>query len=145
MHQKTKKKDKNGDVIIRAVVAGIVAAVILLLAYSLMIDKGVASIKYVGYAVIGINFIAAAVCGIVAGSAAGEGRLVKVTASCGIFTAALAVFALASNDGGVEMDRILRMILCGCGGALCGLIVRFGKSNKKLQNRSKNKRRYNKS
>ena len=77
MHQKTKKKDKNGDVIIRAVVAGIVAAVILLLAYSLMIDKGVASIKYVGYAVIGINFIAAAVCGIVAGSAAGEGRLVR--------------------------------------------------------------------
>ena len=45
MHQKTKKKDKNGDVIIRAVVAGIVAAVILLLAYSLMLDKGVASIK----------------------------------------------------------------------------------------------------
>ncbi len=145
MHQKMRKKDKNGDAVIKAVVAGIVVAVILLLVYSLMIDRGVTSIKYVDYAVIGINFLSAAVCGIVAGSAAGEGRLVRATASCGIFTAALVIFAFASNDGGVEMDRILRMIVCGCGGSLCGLIVRFGKSNKKLQNRSKSKKKYNKS
>lgn len=144
MRQKTKKKDKSGDVIMRSVVFGVVSAVALLLIYSLLIEKDIVSIKYADAVVPAINLMAAAVCGLVSGKSEGEGRALRVVASCGILTLALAIFSLATNENGIEMSKVLRMILCGVGGVFVGVFARLGKSNKKLQKRGKAKRPNNK-
>lgn len=140
MGQKTKKgRTSNKERIITAVVSGVATAVVLLLAYSLMVEKSIVSIKTLDTAVIVINIISSAVCGTVAGASAGEGRGIRVSISCLIFALAVIAFSLATAKGGTDMHEIVRIFLCGLSGLICGIFLRLGKSNKKLRKRTKHK------
>lgn len=140
--RKTVKKSRTsrGYVIARAVVSGVLAAVVMLLAYSFAVDKEWLPISSVNMAVIVINFLSAAVCGLIAGGSVREGRGVRTIASCGIYTLTILTFSLATNENAIDMAQILRIVGCGAGGIICGILLPLGKSNKKLRKRSKTKK-----
>ncbi len=145
MYPKNKKnRTGKGERIIKAVVGGVVCAVILLLIYSLLIEKEVMKINTVKPTVIAINLFSASVCGVIAGRVSGEGRGVTVLISCTVFTLAVIAFAFAINGNGIETGELARIILCGAGGATVGIFLRLCKSNKKQRNKTKRKKYYNK-
>lgn len=133
------KRTGKGQRIAKAVVGGIVCAVILLLIYSLLIEKEVIKINTVKPIVIAINLLSASVCGVIAGRALGEGRGITVLTSCAVFTLAVIAFAFSINENGIETGELVRIILCGAGGAIVGIFLRLCKSNKKQRNRTKRK------
>lgn len=140
--RKTTKKNRTstGYVIARAVVGGVLAAVIMLLAYSFALDKEWLPISGVSTAVTVINFLSASVCGLLTVGSKREGRGVRTIAACGIYTLTILVFSLATDENGTDMAQMLRIVGCGIGGIICGFLLPLCKSNKKLRKRGKNKK-----
>lgn len=139
-----KHRTSTGGKIAEGAVAGAATSVMLLLIYSLLVDKEVAALQSAKTAVIAINLISAFVCGVAAGVGQGEKRALRVFVACAIYTLIVLIFAFIVNEGSINTNAALRIFACGLGGTLCAIPLVLCKSNKKLRKRTKCKNSYNK-
>lgn len=137
MRKKAKKSGTSTvELIIKAVMAGIVCAIIMLLIYSLMLYKELLRIESVKAAVVIINFISVSICGLISIGRREEGRGIRMLLSCGILTLIIVIFSIFT---GGNSTAVLRIISCGVGGIIFAFLLTLGKSNKKLRKRTKHK------
>lgn len=139
-----KHRTSTGGKIAEGAVAGAVTSAMLLLIWSLLIEKGVVTLQSVKTAVIAINLISAFVCGAAAGVGQGEKRAVRAIVACAAYTLIVLIFAFIVNEGSINTNAALRIFACGLGGTLCAIPLVLCKSNKKLRKRTKRKNSYNK-
>lgn len=140
MRKKAKKSGTSTvELIIKAVMAGIVCAIIMLLIYSLMLYKELLRIESVKAAVAIINFISVSICGLISIGRREEGRGTRMLLSCGILTLIIVIFSIFTGGNGTA---VLRIISCGVGGIIFAFLLTLGKSNKKLRKRTK-RRKFN--
>ncbi len=140
MRKKAKKSGTSTvELIIKAVMAGIVCAIIMLLIYSLMLYKELLRIESVKAAVVIINFISVSICGLISIGRREEGRGIRMLLSCGILTLIIVIFSIFT---GGNSTAVLRIISCGVGGIIFAFLLTLGKSNKKLRKRTK-RRKFN--
>lgn len=139
-----KHRTSRGGKMAEGAVAGAATSVMLLLIYSLLVDKEVAALQSAKTAVIAINLISAFVCGVAAGGGQGEKRALRVIVACAIYTIIVLIFAFIVNEGSINTNAALRIFVCGLGGTLCAIPLVLCKSNKKLRKRTKCKNSYNK-
>lgn len=138
-----KHRTSTGGKIAEGAVAGAVMSVMLLLIYSLLIDKEILSLKSVKTAVIAINLFSSLICGFVAGYGQGEKKALRALISCAVYTLTVMLFAYIVNEGSVNSNEALRIFACGLGGAVCAIPLVLCNSNKKLRKRTKHKNSYN--
>lgn len=138
MRKKAKKSGTSTvELIIKAVMSGIVCAIIMLLIYSLMLYKELLGIESVKAAVAIINFISVSICGLISIGRREEGRGTRVLLSCGILTFIIVIFSIFT---GGDSSAVLRIISCGVGGIIFAFLLTLGKSNKKLRKRTKHRK-----
>lgn len=131
---KTRRKntaEKKGGGLIRGILAGIIAAAVLLGVYALLISRAAVSTEHAGPVVAVINFMSAVICGVFSSAATGEGRGKRSLTSGAIYAVLILTAAAAVDASLLNTASVIRIVVCSISGALLGGILRLGKSNKK--------------
>lgn len=136
MQKRTVAKSGGGS-LAKGIGAAYVSALLLLFAYSLVIEKEPETIEYVDAVVVCVTVISAVICGAVSCFGAKGKRGVRALTGGIIFSVIIVLLAVLINIDSVSAASAARVFLCGILGALLGRMMPLGKSNKKLRKRNK--------
>lgn len=134
--QKRTVTKSSGEKLAKGIGAAYAFALLLLFAYSLIIEKMPETMKYVDAAVVGITVLSALICGAVSCYGVKRRRGVRALTGGVIFSFIIVLLAILINIDSVDAASVTRVFLCGIVGALLGGIMPLGKSNKKLHRRN---------
>lgn len=132
MQKKAEKRKSTGS-IAKGLGCGYIAAIALLFAYSLIIEKSVEMIRYENVAIIIISVLSAMICGATACSGRKEGRAGAALISGLLYSVIIVLLAVLINIDMLSLSGVARVFACGVIGAILGGVPRLGKSNKKLR------------
>lgn len=132
---KTGKRQRGGFLMAILVSAGVTAGLLLILA--LCLASGKLTYELASETVIAVNFIGAAVGGVILGKKRSGGAIISGLIIGVIFMLFLILCGLAAGKGIVSADEGVRIAICSiCGGAFGGVLA-AGKGNKKLHKKRK--------
>lgn len=136
MEKRITRKNSGGK-LAKGIGAAYVSAILLLFAYSLIIEKKPETMKYLDAVVACITVLSAVICGTVSCFGMKERRGVRALTGGIIFSVIIVMLAVLINIDSVDMASTARVFICGIIGALIGGMIPLGKSNKKLRRRNK--------
>lgn len=136
MQKRTVTKSSGGR-LAKGIGAAYVSALLLLFAYSLIIEKVPKSIEYIDAVVVCITVLSAVICGAISCFGMKGRRGVRALTGGILFSVIILLLAVLINIDSVNAASAARVFLCGTIGTVLGGMMPLGKSNKKLRKRNK--------
>ena len=141
MQKKTSKKENKVRAILYGLIAGLALSIVLLLVYSIIIEKGIGEPQNSYAIVCGINVLASFVGGAVAARKFEGGYVYCGLITGSIFGAIMLISSMLLSENIIELSQIFRILLCCIPPAMIGSVCRLCKSNKKFHKSGSKKKR----